>query len=388
MGARHQPLVGCLHPGAFAGEGDGDVVSGTALLKGCWGQAPGLQYGPKGKSRGAVGLGILPAPRAHTHGLHSCLYHHPSLPAFLPISLACTRASACLPACTPCPYPQLALLPAPLPATRFGVRGGSGARAASRCFRGGGGPCYLLAQRSRNAAVTGANKGRARLGGGQPPAPAGNRPGGIAAGGGARGRVALSPCPGMGVPPQAPQCQGAKATWAAQGGAACWCVLHTRMHARVLSHRLCGSPPWGAAMGHSGLRCSSLHPAGMVPTWAGGRAGRDQAEIKLLMSPSVTRPPITQAGNEEMTEGGVAGGRGAGCQGPQHGGSWGLSPCLNSFPITTRHPPSPQGLPATSCGVGDRGDQGVAGPQPCQEPWETWEGISPFPPLLRPWMKK
>lgn len=54
--------------------------------------------------------------------------------------------------------------------------------------------------------------------------------------------------------------------------------------------------------------CPSLHPAELVPTWAGGRAGRDKAEIKLLMSPSVTRPPITQAGIEEMMEGDVAGG--------------------------------------------------------------------------------
>lgn len=75
--------------------------------------------------------------------------------------------STCTPTCTPCLHPRLCLppflTPPACPPACCPVRG---AQAASRCFRGSGGPCYVPAQRSRDAAaVAGANKGRVRLGG-------------------------------------------------------------------------------------------------------------------------------------------------------------------------------------------------------------------------------
>lgn len=138
--------------------------------------------------------------------------------------------------------------------------------------------------------------------------------------------MALSPRPGTGVP-HAPRCRGAEAMWAAQSSAARPCC--------ALPCSPSSSP--GAPMGCSNVasECPSLHPAGPVPTWAGGRAGRDEAEIKLLMSPSVTRPPITRAGNEEMME--RDWGRGAGYRGLQHGGNWEVSPSLHNFLIAIRH---------------------------------------------------
>lgn len=77
-------------------------------------------------------------------------------------------------------------------------------------------------------------------------------------------------------------------------------------------------------------------------------------------------------------EGGVAGEGEQNARVPSTGVTGSVSPCLNSFPVTACHLP-PQGQPATSCGVRDRGDQGMVGPQPCQETQGPWEGISFFP---------
>ena len=86
-------------------------------------------------------------------------------------------------------------------------------------------------------------------------------------------------------------------------------------------------------------------------------------------------------------EGGAAGGGEQDAGVPSMGAARGCHHVSTASPSPLATGP-PQGPPATSCGVRDRGDRGVAGPQPCQEPQGTWEGISPFPPLLRPWVKK
>lgn len=134
------------------------------------------------------------------------------------------------------------------------------------------------------------------------------------------------------------------------------------MHPDVGEPRPCGLP--GAALPARVVPPFALPPAPWVPhgvqqcglrvpipapCWASlhlgwGQAGRDEAEIKLLMSPSVTGPPITGVGNEEMME--CDWGRGAGCRGLQYGGDWGVSPSLPNFLI------------ALLWGVGQKGPRG------------------------------
>ena len=261
------------------------MVSGTALVRGCWGRAPGLQSEPEGKSRGAVGLGNLPAPlpapRARTHCLQPCLYHHPSLPAFLPIPLACTHASACLPACTPCSYPLLALLPAPLPAARFGVRGSNGARAAGRCFRGGGGPCYLPAQRSRNAAaVTGANKDRVRLGGWAAAGTCGHLRRWHRCGRRGKGQGGTVPVPRDGVPLPCTPMLGSQGHVGCPGQC-CLPVWVAHACAHVCSPTGSAGAPMGCSNGVQWPR--GAHPCTLLG-WSPPGLGVRQEEMKLKLS--------------------------------------------------------------------------------------------------------
>lgn len=191
------------------------MVLGTALLRGCWGRAPGLQYGPEDRSRD------LPPPHACTHCLSHpppCLHSHPyPWPAPTPLLAPLSHAPACPPACCP-------------------VRG---AQAASRCFRGGGGPCYVPAQRSRDAAaVAGANKGKVRLGGWVAAGTCRHPPRWHRCGGQARSGTVPMPRDGDLPPLHAsvgePKPRGLPAE-------ACCSLVGTR----VLSGRLCGYPPEG-----------------------------------------------------------------------------------------------------------------------------------------------
>lgn len=209
------------------------------------------------------------------------------------------------PTCTPCSHlllaGQPALLPVPWPRLLAPM-------ATSCCPLWGVGPVlqrqrrFLSSARTKEpkgAAVTEANKGRVR-------------PGRWATAGTCHG-VSLPIPVGQGAGrccPHAeewgfPRCREAKAVRAAQDSVASpCCALLCSPSSSVGAPMGCGSVASG---------CPSRHPAGPVSTWAGGQAGRDEAKIKLLMSPSVTRPPITWAGNEEMME--CDEGRGAGCRG-------------------------------------------------------------------------
>lgn len=128
--------------------------------------------------------------------MQPCQYCHPSLLALLPRPLACTQGSACLPACIPCPYPTCLV-----PSWSASVPG-----------------CQPVFQRRRWTLLSASTKepnchsryryrskqeqGEAR--GWAATDTCSTHPGGITAGSRARGRVALSSCPGIGVPPMRP----------------------------------------------------------------------------------------------------------------------------------------------------------------------------------------
>lgn len=213
------------------------MVLGTALLRGCWGRAPGLQYGPEDRSRD------LPAPHACTHCLSHpppCLHSHPyPWPAPTPLLAPLSHAPACPPARCP-------------------VRG---AQAASRCFRGGGGPCYVPAQRSRDAAaVAGANKGKVRLGGWVAVGTCRHPPRWHRCGG--QGRSGTVPMPRDGGLPLACRCWGAEAAWAAR-----CCPLRRVAHSWAHACSLAGSagtPPRGS---------SEVQWSRGAPCWVGPHLG-------------------------------------------------------------------------------------------------------------------
>lgn len=229
------------------------MILGTAWASGCWGWASGLQI------RGAVWLGILLAPLPAPYACHPACTTTSILPAFQPVPLACTHSWACLPACTPCSHPACTPACCPVWAVRWQRCLGC------RCFRGGGSPCYLPAQRSRNAAtVTGTNTGRVRLGGWAPAGTCGHPPKWHQCRQGGEGQGAIIRMSrNGGSPPCTPVLGSRGHVWLPRvvlpAGVRCTCVYTCAVQTAPWV------PPWGTAMGHSGLGVPIRAPCRVGP---------------------------------------------------------------------------------------------------------------------------
>lgn len=256
------------HFAAFAGEGDRDRIWGTAWARGSW-AAIGTQGQKQRSSEAGKPAGspaCTPACTLCPNLLPASLPVPPCIPACVPARTSCLHPCLCLP---PCLHPLAhipGLHPCPLPASGCGVAAGASEAAASPviCRHKGTETPPPLREQTR--------AGRCREGG-QPPAPVGTQlPRWHRCRWRGEVRGGTVPVPRDGGPRHAPRRRGAKATWAAQGCAACRCVLHTCVRTCALPSAP-PVPPWGAAMGCSGLRVPIAAPCWDGPhlSWGSGR---------------------------------------------------------------------------------------------------------------------